>query len=447
MEIRPIRTPGLGDTTYLVIHDSVAFIVDPQRDIDRFEEELSGTGADLRCVLETHIHNDYLSGGRQLAARTGAELVMPAGAAPAFRHRPAFHNEDIDLDRLVIRPLHTPGHTPEHTSYVAIVDGKTEAVFSGGSLLVGTAGRTDLLGPERAETLARLQFGSVRRLAGLPDQTRLCPTHGAGSFCTVGSAGRLQSTIGDERAANSALAHHDEDAFATAHLTGLAPFPDYYRHMGPLNLKGVAPMPSYELRTITPGQLHDLGDDVVVVDARPATAFAEGHIPGSLGIELRSDFGVWVGWMVPFDSALVLVLDQDQDATEALRQLARIGFDHVLGVLPGVRGWQAPLESHRVADPREFAAAVTGGEQIVDTRAPTEWLSGTLDGSTLLYVPDILSDAAETLDPTRPVWIACATGFRAGISASLLAARGFEPIVLTNAGVPDVIKVMAAGDE
>jgi glyoxylase-like metal-dependent hydrolase (beta-lactamase superfamily II)/rhodanese-related sulfurtransferase len=441
MDIVAIRTPGLGDTTYLVTHDSMAFVVDPQRDIERFEDEISKAGVDLRCVLETHIHNDYLSGGRQLASRSGADLVMPAGAAPAFRHRPAFHNEDIDLGGLVIRPLHTPGHTPEHTSYVAIVDGQPEAVFSGGSLLVGTAGRTDLLGPQRAETLARLQYGSVRRLAGLPDQTRLCPTHGAGSFCTVGSAGRLQSTIGDERSVNTALGHDDEESFVTAHLTGLAPYPDYYRHMGPMNLLGVAPMPGYELPPITPGQMPDLGDDVVVVDARPATAFAEGHIPGSLGIELRSDFGVWVGWMVPFDSPLVPVLEQGQDATEAVRQLARIGFDHVMGVLPGVAGWPGPLESHRVADAVEFAAAASGGEQIVDTRAPSEWGTGTIDGARLLYVPDVLRDAA-SLDPTRPVWVACATGFRAGITASLLAARGFEPIVLAHAGVPDVLKVM-----
>ena len=446
MEIQAIRTPGLGDTTYLVTHETVAFIVDPQRDIDRFESEIAALGLDLRCVLETHIHNDYLSGGRQLASRTGAELVIPAGAAPVFRHRPAFHNEDIDLGSLVVRPLHTPGHTPEHVSYVVLIAGEPQAVFSGGSLLVGTAGRSDLLGQERAETLARLQYGSVRRLAVLPDETVLCPTHGAGSFCTVGSAGRLQSTIGDERSTNSALSHDDEESFVSAHLSGLAPYPDYYRHMGPINLRGVAPMPGLDLQSIDPTQLSDLGDDIVIVDGRPATAFANGHIPGSLGIELRSDFGVWVGWMVPFDSPLILVLDQDQDAHEAVRQLARIGFDRVLGVMTGLGGWSGPLETHRVAGTQEFADAVASGAQIVDTRAPTEWMTGTIHGSTLLYVPDIPDVAEDTLDRTRPVWVACATGFRAGITASLLAAQGFEPIVLANGGVPEVLKAMTRDD-
>jgi rhodanese-related sulfurtransferase len=209
-----------------------------------------------------------------------------------------------------------------------------------------------------------------------------------------------------------------------------------------MNVRGVAGMPSLQPGELEESRLADLGDDVVIIDARPAAAFAAGHIPGSLGIELRSDFGVWVGWMVPFDSPLALVLDRDQDTGEALRQLARIGFDRVLGVIPGLDRWRGPLEGHRLAGPEEFAAAATSGEQIVDTRAPTEWETGTIEGSTLVYVPDIPRVVEGTLDPTRPVWVACATGFRAGISASLLAAHGFEPIVLTNAGVPEVLKAM-----
>ncbi|MCI0424944.1 MAG: MBL fold metallo-hydrolase [Actinobacteria bacterium] len=446
MEIHAIRTPSLGDTTYLVFHDGLAMVVDPQRDIDRFEDHIAASGADLRLVLETHLHNDYLSGGRHLAKRAGAELVMPAGAAPVFRHRPAFHHEDIDLGSLVVRPIHTPGHTPEHVSYLLVVDGRAEAVFTGGSLLVGTAGRTDLLGRDRAETLARLQFGSVRRLAMLPDHTRVCPTHGAGSFCTVGTAGRSESNIGDEKLTNTALAHADEEAFVATHLSGLTPYPDYYRHMGPMNLAGPEPMPEPSLEPIGEDGLRDLGEDVVIVDTRPAKVFAAGHIPGSLGVELRSDFGVWVGWMVPFGSPLVLVTEKGHDVSEAVTQLARVGFDRVLGFIDGLDEWKEPLQSYRVAAPDEFAEAAVSGAQMVDTRAPSEWQEGTIGGASLLYVPDVAAKADTTLDPERPVWVACASGYRAGITASLLEARGFEPVVLAGAGIPDVLRAMADND-
>jgi glyoxylase-like metal-dependent hydrolase (beta-lactamase superfamily II)/rhodanese-related sulfurtransferase len=436
-----VRTPGLGDTTYVLTHEGVTIVVDPQRDIDRFEEAI-GDG-DLRLVLETHLHNDYLSGGRKLAAEHGAELVMPAGAAPVYRHRPAFHMEDIDLGAMVVRPLHTPGHTPEHTSYLVSIDGREVAVFSGGSLLAGSAGRTDLLGRERAETLARLQYGSVRRLAALPGGTRLCPTHGAGSFCTAGAAGRFQSTIGEERSINPVLAHPDEDSFVAAQLLDLPPYPTYYRHMAPINLSGPTALATLEVPEMSPTEVAALGDEVVVVDARPVDRYAAGHIPGSLSIELRSDFGVWVGWCVEFGAPLVLVIDPDQDVTEAVRQLRRIGYDEIRGVLRGLEGWDGPLGAYRVADTLAFAEAALLGEQIVDTRAPSEWDSGNISGSTLLYVPDVVENADRVLDRSRPVWVACASGFRAGIAASLLATRGFEPVLLARAGVTEVLQKLS----
>jgi glyoxylase-like metal-dependent hydrolase (beta-lactamase superfamily II) len=443
MEIRAIRTEGLGDTTHVLTHEGLAIVIDPQRDIDRFEQELVAGDAELRLILETHIHNDYVSGGRDLATKWGAELVMPAGAAPVFRHRPAFHNEDIELANLVIRPIHTPGHTPEHTSYLVMVEGKEVAVFSGGSLLAGSAGRTDLLGWDRAETLARLQYGSVSRLSRLPDDTRLCPTHGAGSFCTTGPAGRSQSTIGEEKAVSPVLGHRDEDSFVAAQLSGLPPYPAYYRHMARINLTGASAPIGFDAPELSPGQLADLGDMVTVVDARPVTRFAAGHIPGSISIELKRDFGVWVGWILDFNAPLVMIVDRDQDAEEAIRQLSRIGFDDVRGVVRGLAGWEGPLESYRVTTPADFAGAVSAGAQILDTRAPGEWERGTIEESTLLYVPDLTRDAATALDRTRPVWVACATGFRAGIAASLLAAEGFEPVVLANSGITEVLGLMS----
>ncbi|HZD24039.1 MAG TPA: MBL fold metallo-hydrolase, partial [Acidimicrobiia bacterium] len=247
--VETVRTEGLGDSTYILTHDGLAVVVDPQRDIDRFEESFVGTGAGLRLVIETHLHNDYVSGGKDLAQKYGAELVMPAGAAPVFRHRPAFHMEDIEVGSMSIRPIHTPGHTPEHTSYLVLIEGKSQAVFSGGSLLVGSAGRSDLLGNARAETLARLQYGSVNRLAALPETVVLYPTHGAGSFCSTSRAGSVSSTIGIERISNPVLAYDNEDTFVKDQLSGLPAFPAYYRHMGPINLTGLG-KPAFEVPVI-----------------------------------------------------------------------------------------------------------------------------------------------------------------------------------------------------
>lgn len=428
--IETIRTEGLGDSTYVFIHDGMAIVVDPQRDIDRFERVLDGHSADLRMVIETHLHNDYVSGGPDLSRKTGAELLVPAGAAPVFRHRPAFHREDIDLGSLIVRPIHTPEHTPEHTSYVILIDNVEWGVFSGGSLLVASAGRTDLLGEERAESLARLQYGSVHRLAELPESVGLYPTHGAGSFCTTTAAGELTSTIGAEKTSNPVLAYEDEDAFVKGQLADLGQYPSYYRHMGPINLRGLAP-PSLDVPL-----LDEIPAGVTVVDARPRDRFASGHLPGVLGIELRNSFGTWVGWLTEQNTPLVLILDEDQDADEAIRQLVRIGYDDIRGI---VRNPEEGLVSYREADADTFAAAARSGAQTLDVRAPHEWEDGIVQGAVLSYLPDLAAETPTGLDPVSPVWVTCGSGYRASIAASILEDRGFEPIVLSEGGTPDVL--------
>lgn len=428
-----VRTEGLGDTTYILTHEGLAVVVDPQRDIDRFEKVLAAAGAEPRLVLETHVHNDYVSGGLDLSRATGAELVMPAAAAPVFRHRPAFHHEDIDLGDVVVRPIHTPGHTPEHTSYVVLVDGVERAVFSGGCLLVGSAGRSDLLGDHRSETLARLQYGSVHRLARLPDSADLFPTHGAGSFCTTAGAGSLSSTIGDERRTSPVLAYEDEDSFVEGQLSGLVPYPSYYAQMGPINLTGLD-----EPRLEIP-ELADIPQDVTVVDARPREDYASGHLPGSLGVELRDSFGTWIGWITEHNTPLVLIMNTNQDVGEATRQLARIGYDEVGGV---VRPHSLELtETYATVDARTFAEAAAGGAQVLDVRAPNEWVEGFIEGSILSYVPDVARETPPGLDPDSPLWLVCGTGYRATIAASIVQARGFEPMVLADGGATNVLAV------
>jgi glyoxylase-like metal-dependent hydrolase (beta-lactamase superfamily II)/rhodanese-related sulfurtransferase len=447
VEIVGIRTPGLGDTSYLLHHDGVGVLVDPQRDVERFLTAARDVDVDVRFVLETHLHNDYVSGGREAARATGAELVLPASAGVAFDHTPAFHHEELGHGSVTVRPIHTPGHTPEHTSYLVFVEGEPVALFSGGSLLVGSAGRTDLLGEQRARQLARLQFSSVSRLAALPDRVGLHPTHGAGSFCTASAVGRSTSTIGDEKRTNPVLSYRHVDEFVESQLAGLQPYPSYYAHMGPINLLGPEPPPNRDVPYLTAEQVHALGSSAQVVDARPRADFASGHIPGSLGIELQNDFGVWVGWLVPFDSPIVLVLDPDQDADEAIVQLARIGFDHVAGIVKDLGEWQDTLAGYpTVAVPDLFTGEPPPESRLLlDVRSPAEWEGGHVPGSIHRYVPDLIEGPGEDLDPTLPVTLICATGYRATIAAGLLERHGYRPVVVAKGGVADVLRSRPSG--
>lgn len=443
MDVRSIRTDGLGDSTYLFHHEGIGVLVDPQRDFERF---LDGD-VDVRYVLETHVHNDYVSGGLAVSQAVGAELVMPAGSGAAYRFTPAFHLEDIDVGPFVLRPLHTPGHTPEHVSYLVLVDGVATAVFSGGSLLVGSVGRSDLLGEDRASQLARLQHGSVMRLAELDDAVGLYPTHGSGSFCTATAAVSTTSTIGAERESNPALGFADAEAFATAQLSGLQPYPTYYAHMGPANIAGAEPAPSEPLREMTPDEVLAAQDEgIVVVDTRYKTAFADGHIPGSWGIELGNDFVAWVGWLIDYDSPLVLVADDEESVSEARTGLARIGFDHVVGWLRGVDAWAGagmPLRSHATIGARAFVDAVTD-PQLLDVRAPDEWEDGHVEGSIHCYLPDLMVRIPPELSKDEPVYIGCATGHRASTAAGILGEAGYEPIVMTGASLLGVVMLTAA---
>ena len=437
-----IRTPGLGDTSYVFGHDGAAIVVDPQRDIDRLLEPIAEEGLEVRYVLETHLHNDYVSGGRDLARETGAELVLPASAAPAYRHTPAFHLEEIGDPGLTIRPIHTPGHTPEHTSYAVLVDGALVGVFTGGSLLVGSAGRPDLLGPERKDTLARLQYRSVTRLAELPDDTPVYPTHGEGSFCTAGGCGRITSTIAMEKAENPLLAVSDEDAFVDALTSGLGPWPAYYRHMGPTNLYGPAPMRPLDLPTLGVAELSDPA--TAIVDIRGKEPFAAGHIPGSVGLELRDDTGVWAGWVLDHDASIVLVADPGQDVDEALRQLRRIGMD-ATGVVWGLDAWTdagLPLASYRTTDRRSFVEAIADGRTVLDVRMPNEWADGTIPGSRLVFAADVVADGVPA-DLQGEVWVACGSGYRATAVARWLEEAGLDLVILTEDGVPEVLEALA----
>lgn len=448
MEVIGIRTASLGDATYIVAIGDHAIVVDPQRDIGRFIDEVDGRGLTVTHVLETHMHNDYISGGRDLAAALGAELVLPAASGAGFAFVPAFHDEILlGPSGSSIRPLHTPGHTPAHTSYViGTAESDQIAAFTGGSLLVGAAGRSDLLGDRYARQLSKLQFGSLQRLAQLPDATGVYPTHGEGSFCTASGAGRTTSTIGEEKAENPLFGFADAESFADDQLAGLVPYPTYYQHMGGINRDGPTAMPVPAVPDIDPSAMAaHIAAGGSVLDGRDRHDFAAGHVPGSIGIEIGDSFAPWAGWLLDFEAPIALVLDQSQDAAAAAVELGRIGLESVVGVMRGVVAWSDAgheLASYETTSITDLSLALSAGDrdlQVLDCRDPLEWEAGHIEGSVHCYVPEIRDSFPESIDRDRPLWVVCRTGNRASIAAGILEDLGVDIIVVSKGGVPDLV--------
>ena len=423
VDVRVIETSGLGDRSYLVSDGDIAVAIDPQRDIDRVLQ-LAG---DLRIthVLETHIHNDYVTGGLALAEAVGAEYVIPAGEDVDFPHRAVSEGDVIDTGRIRLGVLLTPGHTHHHVSYVLRdKPGHTVGVFTGGSMLHGSTGRTDLLGEENTVELARLQYNSVRRLADeLPPATEVYPTHGFGSFCSATPADGDASTIGEQRQTNPALTK-DEKSYVDELLAGLTAYPAYYAHMNAINRSGPpAPDLSPPVR-IDPAELRrriDAGE--WVVDLRNRTAFATGHLAGTYGFELSGSFVSYLGWLYTWGAPLTLIGHDTRQISDAQRELARIGIDRLAGSASGdVRtlAGGAQLRSYRVADFEDLADVLgDDGLVVLDVRRAGEFESGHVRGAVNIALHELPEGIAK-IPPDRRLWIHCATGYRASVAAALL---------------------------
>jgi glyoxylase-like metal-dependent hydrolase (beta-lactamase superfamily II)/rhodanese-related sulfurtransferase len=453
MELDVLVTEGLGDSSYLLTWGDEAAVIDPQRDVERFVDAARARGATIRHVVETHVHNDYVSGALELRAATGAEIWGPAEAGYAFGYRPIEDGTQIALGDATLLAVATPGHTPEHLAYVLREVAEPIALFSGGSLMVGGAGRTDLLGPERTDELTRLQFRSMRRLAELADAVRVLPTHGAGSFCAAGSP-REQgtSTIAEERAANPAFTETDEEVFVRHQLSGLMAFPDYYAEMAPINRAGPPVLGSpLRLRTITVDEVANALDaGARLVDARDGAAFAERHVAGSLNVPLEPSFASYVGWLVPFATPLVLSVPDDEALEEASVQLRRIGWDGVLGHLDGgIDAWAASgraTNSFPTVRVDELVDEIGAGEagEILDVRQGTEWDEGHLEGSTHVFVGDLPERLLDGFDRSERQTVICASGYRSSMAASLLDGAGVPVRLVARSGVPRALRSLAS---
>ena len=420
-DIAIIETSSLGDRSYLISHDGAGAVVDPQRDIDRIEALAREKNVRITHVLETHIHNDYVTGGLELARATGAEYVVPEGDPVEYERRAVGDGDVVDAGSATFQVMHTPGHTHHHVSYVLQLGDEPIAIFTGGSMLYGSTGRTDLLGSEHTDELTHAQFHSVRRIAAeLPADVEVYPTHGFGSFCSATPTSGDSSTIGEQQQSNPALTQ-DEQTYVDELIAGLSAYPAYYAHMGVINTEGPAPIDLSTPEPVDPDELRRRIDDGQwVVDLRARTAFAAGHLDGSLGFELSTTFVTYLGWLYQWGAPLTLIGDTSDQIDEATRELARIGIDHPSGSAVGEIHSLASDGRVRSYEVSDFAglAAEDSDIAVLDTRQQSEYADGHIPGAINIPLHELPHRLAEV--PDGKVWVHCASGYRASIAASLL---------------------------
>jgi hydroxyacylglutathione hydrolase len=453
MRVQQFIVDGLGHLSTLIADDSrgVAAVVDPRRDVDVYLAAARASDLRITHVIETHLHNDYVSGGRELAALTGATHVIGAGAELRYEHQAVRNGEAVEVGRLRFSALETPGHTPEHVSYAVADTSRADEpllLFTGGSLLVGAVGRTDLLGAENAVPYARAMFRSLREVI-LPheDFVAVYPTHGAGSLCSTGIASTPWSTVGYERRHNPMVRPNEVELFVSTLLGSQPAFPRYFARMRPLNQAGPAltggrapeprPLSADEVKSAIAG-------GALVIDLRPPQAHTTAHVPGSLSIPAGSSFGTWLGWVVEPDRPLVFILDRPADWDDAARQSLRIGYEgsltgHLAG---GFRRWTETggvTESAGRMTVDELARSVSPGGPdaplVIDVRQAGEFASGHVPGSRHLTAGS-LQDHLADLPRDRPIAVICASGYRSSVAASLLTAAGFSDVSWVADGLP-----------
>lgn len=437
MKVVPFVDEGLGNTSWFVdLGDGRAMIIDAGRDPRPYLAEAERRNIELALAAETHLHADFITGNRELAA-LGLDILAPAKSDLAWPHRSLKPGDEVELGGLVLRALATPGHTPEHLAYLLLDGSRPVAVFTGGSLLVGAVARTDLIDRDATDELSRALWRSIHsQLLALPDDVVVYPTHGAGSFCSAPAGDRRWTTIGAERVANPLLAAPDEDTFVQRLLGGLGTYPPYFLRSRERNRLGprVYGVPQPDLPALS---AEDVRRATVagaeVIDVRPVEDFAAGHLPGSLSIPLRPQFASWLGWLVEDDRPLVFVLAPDQDQAEVVRQSLAIGYEQLLGALAGsVEAWAAtrPLERTPLVDARVLA-----DRPVLDVRQTDEFDAGHLPAAVHLELGSLVDHISAV--PPGPLAVMCGHGERAMTAASVLARAGRNDIAVVVGGPAD----------
>ena len=432
--ILPIETPTLGDRSYLVHDGEDAFVVDPQRDIDRVLDLAADEGVQITHVFETHIHNDYVTGGLALAGRTGARYFVNGADEVNYDRTPISDGDEVPVGASMrLRALATPGHTFTHLSYALTADDDPVAVFTGGSLLYGATGRPDLLGAEHTHDLVHAQYASAHRLAAeLPDATEVFPTHGFGSFCSATQSDATDSTIGQEKQNNPALTA-DEETYVCELLAGLDAYPAYYVHMAPANAAGPT-APDLSLPAMAkPEELRrriEAGE--WLVDLRNRTVFAAGHMPGTLNFGIDGGFATYLGWLIEWNTPLTLLGETEADVTTAQRELVRIGIDRpAAAATGGPEDWtDRPLSSFRQATFADLDQVRHHRNVVIlDVRRESEFDTARIEGALNIPLHELPKRVNEVPDSAE-VWVHCAGGYRASVAASFLSAANRKLVTI-----------------
>lgn len=445
MEVVPFVHEGLGNSSYLVgLPTGEALLTDPDRSVGRYLQAAEARGWRITTVLETHLHADFISGARELAGAVGARLLIPSGAHARFGHVALEAGERVHVDGLEVEAVASPGHTPEHLSYVLRNAAAPPALFSGGSLIVGGAARTDLIALESTDGLTRAQYHTLRHaFEALPDATLLFPTHGAGSFCSMGNSnGERTSTLGNERANNPLLAMADEDEFARWFPTTFPAAPSYFFRLRAVNqagprLRGEIPSPT----ALPPAEAERArAQGALIVDTRSASDYAAGHIPGALSNPFRDAFGVWLGWLVAPETPLLFVAGHE-GIDRVVEEALLVGCERLVGWLDGgMRAWEQaalPKVATPFVDGDTARRAIRSGAAVLDVREPAEYAAGHVEGAMHVPLGDLETGSAVT-PRDRPLVIYCGHGERAVSAASILERAGFGQLLVLRGGPDDL---------
>ena len=437
VDLVPLVDEGLGNSAYLVdLGDGRALVVDVSRDLRAVHAAASRRGLTVAFAADTHLHADFLSGAHQLGAKCGTQVLASAAGHREFTHTGLHDGDEVDLGGLRLRALLTPGHTHEHLAFLLLDGDREVGVFTGGSLIVGSAARTDLVSDEQTQQLARAQYASLHRLATLPGDVQVWPTHGAGSFCSAPPGSVRTSTIATELATNPLLQLPDETSFVSQLLGSLGSYPPYFRRLGEINRIGpplLAGDPLLQPLSVDDVQAQ-VGDGTILVDARPVDRFAAAHIPGAISIPLRPVFASWLGWLAPADRPLIIVRDRDQDPAEIAWQAAKIGCDNIVGELDGaMAAWAAAGRDTAGISLRP--ATELDGRRVLDIRQRSEYVGGHLPGALHVELGDIPQRAADI--PDGPIVVMCGHGERAMGAASLLERAGHRDLAVLDGGPQD----------
>lgn len=429
----------LAHASYLIGSGGEAAVVDPQRDVDLYLEVAAEQGLKIRHIFETHLHADFVSGHKELAARTGAKIYIGAEAQAQFPHVPLRDGSEVEFGSVRIHALSTPGHTPESICLVLTDAEKSSdpwAVLTGDTLFIGDVGRPDLSPTHTPQELAALLYDSLhQKLMRLPDATLVYPAHGAGSLCGRNMRAEKSSTIGTERLTNYALQISSRDEFVRQLTSNLPARPGYFAQDAEINRSGAEPLRDRPpLPELTPADVQNLlRAKANVVDVRPLEQFAAGHIPGSISIALSGQFASWAGTILGLKSQPVLVAETDAQVEEATLRLARVGIEDVRGYLAGgITGWEKaglPLSSTLQMTVQELEQKARDGRlKILDVRRPGEWQAGHVAAAehhALDDFPKQLPGLAEN----QPVAIHCKSGYRSMIACSLLERAGYRDVI------------------